>query len=532
MKKKLLGIILAASMVMGSLTACGGASPDNAEATPAAEEAAKGEDGAAQADTAAAGGGTLNVALTNPFTGASAINIANPYRFATLSQVYESLLSLNDNEYEGILLKEWKQTTPGVWELTLNEGITDSEGNPFTSDDVKWALNAQKESGNDLGRYYNADCIEVVDDTHMIMTLETDSEGVFYLLGTQLLLCTEEAYTNSEDNLATMPIGTGPYLCTNYVEGSSCTLEKRSDYWRSGDLPKASQAYYDKIEISYVPEATQMSIAIESGDIDLAGQVNMSISGDADNAAGMKTAYMTNGTYNGLSFNNYGRPISENLALREAVCLAIDNNGLIQSVYQGHAKEMSAYGMDTAADYDASRTCGLGYDPEAAKAKLEEAGYADGVELVLLANNVGEDSQIAELIQGYLAAVGITVTMDYVDPATQEARIAEGNWDLCLSGGIGVLDMSLFWGNLYSKKENGMSKYFHNDPALYEIFDNYYAVGGKTDENRQALYEYETEHVTWYPMFNKEILYVYKDQYSGLVVNDAYMSLPYLGTLK
>lgn len=533
MKKKMLGMILAAAMAAGSLAGCGGAAPEATQGTagvPAVEQAA--QSGGGEAPSGAATGGTLKVALTNSFTGACAINTATPYRFASFSQVYESLLSLNEDEYEGILLKEWKQSEPGVWELTLFDGIVDSEGNPFTSEDVRWALNAQWDSGHDLARFYSKDCVEVVDDTHMTMTLGTDSEGVFYLMATQILLCTEEAYMNSSDHLATMPIGTGPYKCTSYVEGSSSTLEKRDDYWKSGELPRASVANYDKIEISYVSEVTQMAIAIESGDIDLAGQVNMSISSDADNAAGMKTVYMKNGTYNGLSFNSYGRVISDNLALREAVCLAIDSNGLIQSVYQGHAKEMPGYGIDTAIDFDASWTCGLGYDPEKAKEKLKEAGYENGVELVLLSNNVGEDSQLSELIQGYLAAVGITVTMDYVDPATKDPRIAEGNWDLCLVGGIGVLDMSLFWGNLYNKQDTGMSKYFHNDPALYDIFDEYYAVGGKTDENLQAIYEYEKEHVTWYPMFNKEILYAFKDSYSGLTVNEAYMALPYLGTLK
>ena len=142
-----------------------------------------------------------------------------------------------------------------------------------------------------------------------------------------------------------------------------------------------------------------------------------------------------------------------------------------------------------------------------------------------------EDAQMAELIQGYLAGIGLTVTMDYVDPATLNSRIAEGNWDINLAGGSGALDMSLFWGNLYRKNDSGMSKYFHNDEALYNIFDAFNAIGGKTDENNQALYEYEAENVTWYPMFNKEVLYVYNSEYTNLVVNDAYMSLPYLGTL-
>jgi len=476
-------------------------------------------------------GGTLNVALTNSFTGASAINTANPYRFATLSQVYETMLSLNNGEYEGILLEDWESAGEGVWNLTLYEGITDSEGNAFTSEDVKWALNKQKEIGHNVSTYYETDCVEVVDDTHFTLTIDDDSEGVFYLICTQLLLCTEEAYENSEDNLATMPVGTGPYVCTSYVEGSSCTLEKRADYWKTENIPNASIANFDTIEISFVTEATQMSIAITGGTVELAGQVDMSISGQVDSADGITAYYTTNGTFNGLAFNMSGRDISDNLALREAICYAIDNAGLVAAVYQGHGEEMTTYGMDTASDYSDTWICNYSeYNLDLAAEKLAEAGY-NGEELVLLANNVGEDSQLAELIQGYLAAAGITVVMDYVDPATQSAKLAEGEWDLTLAGGSGILDMSLFWGSLYAVQENGVSKYFHSDEALYEIYDALTAVGGKTEENLQAMYEYEAANLTWYPMFNKQILYAYSDTYTGLTVNDAYMSLPYLGSL-
>ena len=89
----------------------------------------------------------LHVALTNSFTGGSAINTADPYRYSTLNQVYETLLCYADGEYYGDFGGELEQTEPGVWSIQLYEGITDSEGNPFTADDVAWAFDAQKDAG-------------------------------------------------------------------------------------------------------------------------------------------------------------------------------------------------------------------------------------------------------------------------------------------------------------------------------------------------------------------------------------------------
>jgi len=193
---------------------------------------------------------------------------------------------------------------------------------------------------------------------------------------------------------------------------------------------------------------------------------------------------------------------------------------------------MDFYGLPTAIDWNSEWTSPYHYDPELAKQKLAEAGCENGVTVILLANNVGEDSRIAELIQGYLAMVGITVQFDYVEPATQSARRAEGNWDICLSGGMGVADMYIFWNNFYAKESTGMSKYFCNGEDLYEIWDAYAAIGGKTEEGRQALYEYEVNTLNWLPLFNKQVLYVTDENYEGMLFNDLYMSLPYLGTLQ
>ncbi|MDR1062021.1 MAG: ABC transporter substrate-binding protein [Clostridiales bacterium] len=506
------------------------ATSDGAAATTAAGDAAP---AATTPATDAPAGGTMKVALTNPFTGAAAINIANPYRYATFSQVYETLLAYQDGGYVGVLAKEWEKVGDYTWKVTLHDGITDSAGNPFTSSDVAFVMDSQWNVGHNLYVYYEVGSVSVIDGTTFELALNTDSVGAFYLIGSQMLMCSQAAYEGSPDNLATMPVGTGPYICTSYIEGSSCTLEKRDGYWKTGDLPKASVANPDVIEISYVPETVQMSMAIESGSAQVAGQVSMNVSKEVDALDGVTAKYISNGTYNGLGFNMKGRAVSDNKAFREAIAYAIDPNGLIAGVYSGHATPMTGYGIPTASDYDPSWISSISYDPEKAKEKLAEAGYpgGSGATVTLLSNNVGEDAIISELVQGYLAAVGITCEFDYVDPATQSARRAEGNWDLALVGGMGVLDMSLFWGNIYGLSgETGMSLYFHSDPALYAIYDKYKAAGGKTAENLQALYEYERDNVTWQPLFNKQVLYTLSDGYADIYLNDGYMALPYLGT--
>lgn len=521
--KKIVSILLALVMVF-ALAACGDSGSKDNNSGNAGSNGASGDNGQSASTV-------LDVALTNSFSGASAMGKENPYRTATFNQVYETLLCVVNGEYKGVMAESWEKLDDTTWKVKLYDGIKDSEGNAFTADDVVWILDMQKNNSHSLGDYYELGAGKKVDDLTVEISMNTDSEGCFYLVATRMFMCTQKAYEASSDGMATMPVGTGPYKCASYVEGSSCQLVKRADYWKTGDLPEVSVANFDTINISYLPEATQMSVAIDSGNVQFAGQVNMSISQDVD-AADVQAIYTTNGTYNGMIFNmGNGRIVSDNLALRKAICYALDCAGLAQGAYSGHAVMMNTFGMNTATDFDESWTTDISYDLAKAKELLKEAGYENGVDITLVSNNVGEDSLISELAQGYLSQAGINVNINFVEPATQSTILAEGNWDIAWVGGMAVSDMSVFYTNIYKNAQKGQSAYFLSDPELIDLYTAYFAPGGKTAENLQALYEYTYENVTWFPMFHKQVLFALDNQYSSFVMHELYMNTAFLGTI-
>lgn len=528
--KRLLSILLAFTLVL-ALAACGSSGDSDKTSNPGTSQSGTSQPGNAGNSGDSASGSTLDVALTNSFAGASAIGRENPYRFATFSQVYEPLLCVVDGQYKSVLAESWEKIDDVTWKVKLFDGITDSEGNAFTADDVLWVLDMQKDNNHSMADYIEKGTAKKLDDLTVQLTLNTDSEGCFYLLATRMWFCTRKAYESSPDGMATMPIGTGPYKCAEYVEGSSSKLVKRDDYWKTEDLPEISVANFDTINISYLPEATQMSVAIDGGKVQFAGQVNMNISQDVD-ASDAQAIYMTNGTYNGMIFNMASdRIVSGNLALRQAICYALDCAGLANGAYAGHAVMMNTFGMDTASDFNKSWTTDISYDLDKAKDLLKEAGYPNGVDITLVSNNVGEDSIISELAQGYLAMAGINVNINFVEPATQSTVLAEGDWDIAWVGGMAVSDMSVFYSNIYKDAQKGESFYGVSDPKLVSVYSDYYAPGGKTAENLQALYEYTSENLTWFPMFHKQVLFALDQQYSDFVTHELYMNLPFLGTV-
>ena len=156
---------------------------------------------------------------------------------ALLVNVYEGLVAVDDaGEIVPALASEWTVSDDGtVYDFTLNEGVTFSNGDEFTADDVKFSLERVQsdawsislKSGMDI-----VDSVEVVDDSHARVTLSAPSNSWLYTMTTRVGAMFSET---GVDNLAEDPVGTGPYDVSDRTPGESITLTRRDDYW--GEAP-------------------------------------------------------------------------------------------------------------------------------------------------------------------------------------------------------------------------------------------------------------------------------------------------------
>ena len=80
------------------------------------------------------------------------------------------------------------------------------------------------------------------------------------------------AYEASKDKFATDVVTTSPYKLVKYVPDSEIDFEKRADYWQTDEslIPDRMVARVDKVNYVIIKEASQMGIALETGDIDIA----------------------------------------------------------------------------------------------------------------------------------------------------------------------------------------------------------------------------------------------------------------------
>ena len=118
--------------------------------------------------------------------------------------------------------------------------------------------------------------------------------------------------------------------------------------------------------------------------------------------------------------------------VRRAINYALNKEEIIQFVLRGIGE--AAYGYLPPALKDEylqeSKDLAYGYDPERAKQLLAEAGYPDGLQLTLSADNSSKSSKLAEIIQVQLKAVGIDAKIQLYDSASYTDMLKEGKQEL------------------------------------------------------------------------------------------------------
>jgi len=229
------------------------------------------------------------------------------------------------------------------------------------------------------------------------------------------------------------PIGTGPFQMVRYVKDERIDYVAHDDYW-AGRAPldrlvflittDATQRYNkllaDECHVMPYPNPADLEAMADNPDINLMSQ------------EGLNVGY--------LAMNVEHEPFDD-VRVRQASHMAIDRNAILDAVFQGAgvvAKNpipptIWSYN-DAVEDYP--------YDPEAAKALLAEAGYADGFSATLWAMPVQRPynpnaERMAELMQADLAEVGIDAEIVTYEWGEYLARSKEGEHDMLLLGWTG-----------------------------------------------------------------------------------------------
>jgi peptide/nickel transport system substrate-binding protein len=357
---------------------------------------------------------------------------------ALLYNVYEGLVKLDANgEIVPLLAESWT-TSPDrtVYDFQLHEGVTFSNGDEFTAEDVKFSLErVTSEWAISLKSKMDVvERVEVVDPTHARVVLSRPSNSwLFDLTGRVGAMFSPTGV----DDLANDPVGTGPYDVADRRRGDSISLQRRTGYW-------GSDPAYETVILTYFQNPTAMNNALLSNGIDVISSITAPYAipqFEADTRFNV-----LQGTTNGevvLSYNN-ARPPLDDPKVRRALTLAIDREALLATAWAGRGTLIGSMVPRTDPWYE-DLSDYYPHDPERARQLLAEAGQQD-LNLRLRVPNLPYAMSSAQVVASELDKVGVTVTIEPLDfPAVWLQQVFNGHdYDMSIVQHVEARDITTF----------------------------------------------------------------------------------------
>jgi peptide/nickel transport system substrate-binding protein len=362
--------------------------------------------------------------------------------YAGLTCLYESLWEVDEKGNVIYLLAESvEEKSPTQWIVHLRHDVKFTNGNPLTADDVIFSIEYFKSLGVNAVRVQSLDVpnCKAIDDYTVDLRMTS-----YYVMNwsacSMLMIYDKESF--NVDTLSRQPNGTGPYKLKEYVPNSYLFLDRRDDYW--GAKPEIAH-----LNFRVVAEPSQISNALDTGSLDVATIALQ----DYDHVSQL-AGYTINerGTGGGVQvsfnsgkksvFNRFTDP-DKSLQARQAVIAAIDPTAIINLVYYGHAEKMKCVVPNFCIDYipekydNMDETYKFGFNLDRAKQLAQSSGLA-GRTIILMTNGLPASVQMAEIIQGMLAEINVTVKIENYDPATAMTMVydPEAAYDMSVSPGI------------------------------------------------------------------------------------------------
>lgn len=389
----------------------------------------------------------------------------------------------------------------------LRKGISFSDGSPWNAEAMKANFDIRIDPNHafkGVSSYTGVTGSTALDEYTCQVTVEEPDAAFLTKLANNGYMISPSLIYGDESTWGTTMIGTGQYQLTDYKSGESMSFALNRDWWGydaelcGGTALAASNVGFNTITVQPVSEEATRIAMLMAGQADVIHSVS-TINTPTIEGAGLKTITRISTLVGYMNFNCQ-KEYLQDVRVRHALAMAVDVDAMNKVVYGGanvRARSVSADSINyfvPQEPYD--------YDPEAARELLKEAGYGDGLNLILWSENDNTDIARAEFIQQQLGEIGVTVEVKCMEggaltSAFEAVPPEELEWDLYIRGySASNGDASLALGRFHSDK-------FYPVGANYAFwsnaeFDEYIEKGGSTINPDERLAAYtEAQRIIW-----------------------------------
>lgn len=370
------------------------------------------------------------------------------------ANVFEGLTRIGpDGSVQPDLAESWQVADDGKsYTFHLRPGVTFHDGATFDAQDVVFSLDRARAPDSTNAQktlFEGIDKVEAIDPQTVRVTLKSPDGAFPFKMAWGDAVMVDPA---SIKDIATRPVGTGPFKFAEWKQGDHITLTAYDGYW--GKKPALKTATF-----RFIADPTAAFAAIMAGDIDA-----FPIYPAPETLAQIQTDprfKVLVGTTEGetiLAMNN-ARPPLDNVKVREAIAHAINRQDLIDGAMFGYGTPIGTHFAPHNPDYT-DLTAQSAYDPELSKKLLAEAGVRD-LTLRLALPPPPYARRGGEIIAAELRAIGIQTQITNMEWAQWLEQVYKNaDYDLTIISHVEPMDIGIY----------GREKYYFNyrNPAFRE----------------------------------------------------------------
>lgn len=468
MKKKLLALFLALVMVGAVLPGCGDGSKD---------PGGQGNNGKTGEPVK---GGEITVGIAQDLD-----DSLDPHQTVAagtrevLFNIFEGLVKPNsDGEMIPAVAEKYTLSEDGTtYTFTLREGVKFHNGQTVTAEDVVYSINrcAAVPEGQEkplVAAFSAVKSVEALDEKTVAVTIaQRDLEFISYM--------TAAIIPADYENQDTAPMGTGPFKFVSRTPQQDFVMERFEDYW-------GAPAWLDKVTYKICENADALVMNLNGGSIDLCAHLTSAQASQLN-----QNFQVLEGTMNlvqAIYLNNQAKPF-DNQLVRQALCYAIDRQGIMDMVADGHGTAVGSSIYPAFTKYFLPELVDK-YPHDVAKAKelLAQAGYPDGFDMTIsVPNNYQPHMDTAEVVAEQLREAGINVTIQPVEWSTWLDTIYNGRQFQATVVGVDAANMTARAMLERFTSDYGKNFINYNNPAYDALFQQ--AINAQDEATQTDLYK-------------------------------------------
>lgn len=378
-------------------------------------------------------------------------------------QMFDTLIQKNgEGGYDPCLATEW------TWEndnrdlvFTLRDDVKFHNGEPMTAEDVAFSFNTVINAGYASTAVSAMDSMEVVDDAHVVLHFTSEFGPALECVSSDYMTIFPKAYYESVDDFGRVPVGTGPYKFVEWSTGDRITLTANEDYFKGAPAIK-------DVTFRILTDNSVATLALQNGEIDVHTRIPQADVPNVEADPNLQYSEVLGNSTTWIIFNFESIFADENLRL--AVAHAIDKEAVMIGAVEGKGAVAQAIYANFVPGYDFDYE-GPAYDPELSRQLLAQAGYPDGLSLTVKANSSDVYSKPLDIVQAYLADVGINLTIEKMESNAWFDDVFKGpDYDMNLvTFSMGMADLE----ELYALYRGGQPQNFGkmDDPEVNAAYD-------------------------------------------------------------